>query len=104
MSLPVRGDFSFIKSAPRRLMFEDAFQVLESIPNAWTYLSQSNVPDHQTGFMFSSDAFLKEIGNQIDKDGKIGHSGSSYGATMRVMEFIAKHGWDAFVTRELSQE
>jgi hypothetical protein len=104
MTTPTRGDFSFLKNEQRRAMFEDAFQAIEIIPRAWEYLSQATVPDPTTGFMFSSDPFLTFIGKHIDKDGKIGHSGSSYAATMRVMEFIAKQGWEAFVERELSYE
>ena len=36
-----------------------------------------------------------EIDEAIAK-GYPGHSGGSYGYTMRVLEFIAKEGWDAY--------
>lgn len=54
----------------------------------------------KTGFMFSDAAELRDIDREMKYDG---HSGASYGMTMRVMEFIAKNGWDGYV-RSVQEE
>jgi hypothetical protein len=46
------------------------------------------------GFMFNDAPELREIDLYMKYDG---HSGSSYGWTMRNMEHIAKNGWDSYV-------
>ena len=92
------GDFSFISNNSERAMLEDAYRVCNSLEGCWEYLARQDVPPPGEGFIFSRDPFLKNIGNFIDQDGKIGHSALTYGFTMRQMEFIAKKGWDAFVS------
>lgn len=99
-----RGDFSFILRDSERVMLEDAFQVISTTEGAWEYLARPDIPDPNCGFMFTRDPFLLKLGNQIDRDGKIGHSGSTYGCTMRQMEYIAKHGWDVFVEMKITQQ
>ena len=49
-------------------------------------------PHPNEGFMFSSDVNLAVIGTHMKYQG---HSGSSYGWTMRVVHDIVKNGWDA---------
>jgi hypothetical protein len=46
------------------------------------------------GFMFSDAPELRDIDLHMKYDG---HSGASYGWTMRNMEHIAKNGWDSYV-------
>lgn len=48
----------------------------------------------EQGFMFSSASELREIDLYMEYGG---HSGASYGWTLRNMEVIAKKGWPAFV-------
>ena len=43
--------------------------------------------------MFSNHPLISTITEKMDYKG---HSGASFGWTMRNMEHIAKHGWDAF--------
>ncbi len=95
-----RGDFSFLPESlsHEKNMLEDAWAAMEAVEGSWDYLARPEVPDKESGFMFSRDPMITKIGNLVDKNGKIGHSGSSYGWTMRQMEFIAKHGFDAYVT------
>jgi hypothetical protein len=88
-----RGDFSFIPNIMKRAMYQDAFLAIERIPGGWAALERPKVP-------FITDTVLKQISDEIDKDGKIGHNGTSFQATLRVMERIAKEGWEAFVQRE----
>lgn len=101
-----RGDFSFLpkKNSSEILMLNDAFQAMERVEGSWDYLKRPDVPEKNDGFMFSKDPFISKISSEVDKDGAIGHSGSSYGWTMRQIEYIAKNGWDAFVNLRLENE
>jgi hypothetical protein len=57
---------------------------------AWDKLAKYSPPEN-TGFMFDDSPFMKSINSKIFElyDG---HSGSSYGITMRHIEYIAKNG------------
>ena len=61
---------------------------------AWDWLRQFN----EESFMFSNDPMVQRI---TDKMGEYAnhHSGASFGMTMRVMEHIAKHGWDSLAAK-----
>lgn len=58
----------------------------------WDWLREYT-PEDGKGFMFSEHPNLTRINNAMKYTG---HSGASYGWTMRQMEYIAKHGWDLF--------
>ena len=61
----------------------------------WDWLKNVPTPTKEDeGFMFSVDPNIMKI----DKEMKLYdyHSGSSYGWTMRQMEYIAKNGWESF--------
>jgi hypothetical protein len=53
----------------------------------WAYMSEYSAPANQ-GFMFSDDVKISIIGQKM----QIGHSGTSYGWTMRYLERLAKYG------------
>lgn len=53
----------------------------------WTYISQYSPPENQ-GFMFSDDPKMRIICQKMET----GHSGTSYGWTMRYLERLAKYG------------
>ena len=89
------GDFQNLKLGDwDREMLEDAYKAVTKA-NRWGFLRRPDVPGPK-GFMFSDWPEMKDIDTHMEYGG---HSGSSYGMTMRVMEFIAKHGWDAYVHR-----
>ena len=97
---PARGDFaaeSYISDHSRD-MLSDGFRAVEKAPNGWTILARPDVPG-KDGFMFSTfkDPLVKETMNIINKNIDSGHSGASYGWTMRNMESIAKDGWDYLI-------
>jgi hypothetical protein len=100
-----RGNFSFLpaKLSHEKQMLEDAFAAMEKVEGSWDYLANKTVPEKDTGFMFSRDTMIKKISDEVDKDGKIGHSGSSFGWTMREMEYIAKNGWTVYVHIRLAK-
>ncbi len=80
-------------------MLEDAFQAV-TVADAWELLKHPSFPGKE-GFMFSSHPDILRISDCM-KFG--GHSGGSFALTMRQMEFIAKHGWESYVTECLRQE
>ena len=84
------GDFSFMKDIDSQRMLSDAYNAV-TLTESWDYIGQD---PGNGGFMYSTDIRLKTIGGAMKYDG---HSGSSYGWTMRVMQKIANHGWDKFV-------
>ncbi len=86
-----RGDFS-LASPFEREMLEDAFQAVTKA-DAWELLKDPAIPGDD-GFMFTQNPSVEEISKFMKYEG---HSGASYGVTMRAMEFIAKEGWDAYM-------
>jgi hypothetical protein len=89
MTLP-RGDFSFIADISIRVMFDDAYKAITKA-DAWNFVSAD---PGEGGFMYSSDPMSAAITKEMTYDG---HSGASYGWTMRKMQRLARIGWDAFV-------
>ena len=58
----------------------------------WTYL-RDNPPDESRGYMFTNNSVFNAIMNNM----QVGHSGTSYGWTMRNLQYIASNGMDAYV-------
>ena len=73
-------------------MFSDAYDTVSSL-NLWDWLRDPTNPG-DGGFMFSASNEITQITNAMKFTG---HSGSSFGFTMRVMEKIAKKGWENYV-------
>jgi hypothetical protein len=69
-----------------RIMFENAYQAI-SLTEMWDYMKKD-----RESFMFSSDKEIEIISKKMEDLGYDGHSGSSFGITMRNMQFIALHG------------
>ncbi len=88
-----RGDFSFIQDKSTRLMLEEAFETVEKL-GVWEELKSKDVPG-DGGYMFSTHPLAKKIADACPDT--VGHSGSSWGWTMRQIDYIAKDGWDAYV-------
>lgn len=55
----------------------------------------------EESFMFSSAPWLNEVQTHMTLMDQ--HSGSSYGITMRIMESIAKDGWDTYVAARIAR-
>jgi hypothetical protein len=87
------GNFKLIPISDwEREMLEDAYQAVTKAKR-WDFLRRTDVPG-PNGFMLSDWPQMKEIDSFMEYQG---HSGASYGCTMRVMEAIAKRGWDVWV-------
>lgn len=83
-------------------MYETGVQAVSAVEGGWEFLKTYTPPDGE-GFMFSpSVGKRKEIDTEIEKRYS-GHSGASYGQTMRTLEFIAKRGWDTFAKEMLDR-
>jgi hypothetical protein len=109
------GDFSWIDDCPnykgtdygRRMdkeMFTDAYNSVSKVNGGWVYLRDPDAVG-EGGFMFSTHVSRPDIRAEIDNElfkteSGGGHSGCSYGLTMRAMESIAKRGWLEFIRRE----
>jgi hypothetical protein len=103
MSLPAFGDFNGL-NLPKwdREMIESGFKAVSSVEGGWDFLKSYSPPKDQ-GFMFSASVGKrKEIDDAIDREYG-GHSGGSYGQTMRILEFIAKQGWEAYAKKMLDE-
>ena len=83
-------DFSYIDSFSRDMII-DGYKAVDSVEGGWDFL-KTFVPEEGKGFMFTEHEMITKITNKME----IGHSGSSFGWTMRQLEFIAKKGMDAY--------
>ena len=71
---------------------EDGIRAVDAVEGGWEFLREYEV-DPRKGFMFAEpEPTLNEIGNKLHK----GHSGWSYGRTMRCLHAIAKYGMRYF--------
>jgi dGTP triphosphohydrolase len=98
MAAPKSGDFSFIKDAMARQVYEDAWKTINKIPNAHEHIRTR--PSSQS-WMFSSNEQDLHIMKSLSMYEY--HSGCSLALTMREMEAIVKYGWTEWVNNNLVQ-
>lgn len=84
------GNFDFIDDKLERTMLENAWQAITQT-NTWDFLSQDI-----ESFIFTIDPCIDIISKKMKELGYDGHSGSSFGSTMRNMQFLAKNGENKF--------
>lgn len=83
-------------------MIRSAFEAVESVEGGWDFLRSYSPPADQ-GFMFTlPTGKLLDISTAVENRYP-GHSGASYGCTMRVIEYIAKNGWDTYAKEMLDK-
>ena len=89
------GGFEFA-SEWSRPYFKSAHQAISRC-ELWNFLRNFE-PEEDKGFMFTRGVpELDRLSEEMQKDPiNDGHSGASYGCTMRNMEFIAKNGYQEF--------
>ena len=83
-------------------MLADAYQAITAC-DLWDWMRVFRPKDGE-GFMFANHPNLDRINEEMKYQG---HSGASYGWTMRQMESIAKRGWDehkSLVLRKRAEE
>ena len=77
--------FYFITDSHEKVMLETAYNAVTSL-ELWDYMKNPT-----KSYMCSSDKELDLIINKIVELGYSGHSGGSFGYTMREMQYIAQH-------------
>lgn len=82
--------FDFIPEG-QRTMYSTAFDAITQL-ELWPFMRNFS----RESFMFSSSPEVLRIFNRISQLGYDGHSGASFGFTMRAMEYIAKNGLDMY--------
>ena len=92
----IPGKFEYIKDVWTREMLVNAWQAI-NLTETWDFVKQDI-----ESFMFSNDPRIKIIGQKMEELGYNGHSGASYGFTMRVMQYIANHGEKKYKEQVLS--
>jgi hypothetical protein len=84
------GEFEYVKNTNERRMLQTAFKAITLTEN-WNLIREPIC-----SFMLSRDNRIYKILTKIEELGYQGHSGSSFGCTMRNMQFIAQHGEEKF--------
>jgi hypothetical protein len=84
--------FQFIPISQRK-MYQTAFDAITQL-ELWQYMRNFD----QESFTFCLDTEVIRISKKISELGYDGHSGTSFGCTMRAMQYIAKEGMDNFKT------
>ena len=92
------GEFEFVNNYSREYLVS-AHKIVTRL-ELWNWL-RNFTPKEGNGFMFTQGVpELDRLNEEMYKDPvSSGHSGSSYGITMRNMEYIAKNGYHAFKTK-----
>jgi len=87
--------FEFIQSQHTRNMIENGYRAVDCL-ELWDFLSTFE-PEEGKGFMFTQSDEINKIGKKMEElPNSPGHSGSSFGFTMRHLQFIAKNGIDKY--------
>jgi hypothetical protein len=86
------GQFEFVTSDCTRTMLTTAHKAI-SLLELWEFVKRDPGPG---GFMFSDHRETDMIYEKVEELGYTGHSGASFGSTLRTMQYIAKQGYDQF--------
>jgi len=84
------GKFEYITDIFNRNMIVNAWQAITET-NLWDFVSKPI-----ESFMWSNDQRIKIISEKMELLGYIGHSGATFGCTMRNMQYLAQNGEDNF--------
>lgn len=88
------GDFSNTKyDEQSRKYLKDAYDTVTRL-DLWNRMKED---PGDGGFTFSNKAYVDQIGNGLEFRDE--HSGSSFGWMMRIIQWIAQDGWDAFYAK-----
>ena len=87
--------FEFIESTHTRDMIENGYRAVDCL-ELWDFLS-SFEPEEEKGFMFTDREEINKICQKMEElPNPPGHSGASFGFTMRHLHYIAKNGLDGY--------
>jgi hypothetical protein len=88
----IPGKFSYIESENNRHMLSSAYEAINCL-ELWDFIKEN---PGCNGFMFTPNKNISKIYDKIEKLGYMGHSGFSFGYTMRQMQAIANEGEEKF--------
>ena len=89
------ADFDNIKDTYLRQMMENAYNAITVTERGWDFMKNFS----EESFMYSTNPLVQTISANMVKLGYGEHSGASFGWTMRSMEYLAKHGKEAFFNK-----
>jgi hypothetical protein len=84
------GKMEYIKDRLNREMFVNAWKAI-TITNNWDFVAQE-----MDCFELSKDPRIYDISEKIEELGYKGHSGTSFGLTMRNMQYLVMYGEEEF--------
>lgn len=84
------GKMEYIKDKNTREMCINAWKAI-TFSNNWEFVAQDI-----ESFMWSNDPRIYEISRKMEELGYSGHSGCSFGCTMRNMQYLAQKGEEEF--------
>jgi hypothetical protein len=84
------GKMEYIEDSHNKIMMTNAWEAITQTNN-WDFVSQKI-----ESFMWSNDPRIYDIMEKMEELGYDGHSGSSFGCTMRNMQFLAQKGEEEF--------
>ena len=90
-----KPDFTFIKEGMTRDCIVNGYEAVSQL-ELWEWF-KSYTLDEGEGFMFNDHPNVTKIGNKMHElPDSPGHSGFSFGFTMRHLHYIAKNGLDQY--------
>ena len=93
-------DLSFISNEHTRKMVANGHQAVTQL-ELWPWLSTFD-PEH--GFMYTTHDNIDAISRKMNAlPNAPGHSGASFGLTMRHLQFMAKHGMNKYKDELLNE-
>lgn len=92
-------DFASIKDSYIRPMMENAYEAITMTEGGWDFMRTFA----EESFMYSRNPIISTISDNMVRLGYNGHSGASFGLTMRSMEYLAKHGKEAFLAKYVGE-
>ena len=84
------GNFDYIEDINERKMIENAWRAI-SQTNMWEFVAQKI-----DSFMFTTDSRVNIISKKMEELGYHGHSGLSFGCTMRNMQYLVQYGEEKY--------
>lgn len=86
------GQFSYVNNIHERRMLSTCWNAVNML-EAWKFLRDFPKTD---SFMLSNQPLVSKIYKKIEELGYTGHSGCSFGFTLRNIQSLARHGEDEF--------
>lgn len=94
----IEGNFDYIPWYDREV-YANAWKAV-TVTEMWDFVKNYDVGS----FMLSTDTRVHMIASKMVELGYDGHSGSSFGCIMRVMQYIAKYGEQKFMSKYIEAQ